>query len=352
MDEGGEDPGTGSAQRMPEGDGATVDVDPVGVELELTYAGQRLGGERLVELDEVEVGGGRGRLDPAPCVLPGPGRSPSRRDELPPPPTRPPGPSAPTGDGRNPSSVASSKAAAPSFIGEEFPAVTVPPSRKTGRSDGERLERGIGSGSLVGGQRRRGPTALVGRGLDRFQFGLEPPRPAVPPPPSGGWRGRSSSCCSRSDSVPLGDDLGGLAHRQQAVELGHPRIDQPPAERGVAPSRELPVGKARSGLAITHGARLIDSEPPATITSPHPPARACAAVITACIPDPQSRLTVAPGTLSGRPASSTAIRATLRLSSPAWLAAPHITSSMASTGRARDFARQVCGSHAPRGRPA
>jgi len=41
-------------------------------------------------------------------------------------------------------------------------------------------------------------------------------------------------------------------------------------------------------------------------------------------------LTVAPGTDVGNPASSTAIRATLRLSSPAWLAAPHTTSAMAS----------------------
>src|SRR5207249_1474477 len=41
-----------------------------------------------------------------------------------------------------------------------------------------------------------------------------------------------------------------------------------------------------------------------------------------------NRLTVVPGTESGRPASSTAMRATLRLSSPAWLAAPQKTSSM------------------------
>src|SRR5690554_96901 len=47
------------------------------------------------------------------------------------------------------------------------------------------------------------------------------------------------------------------------------------------------------------------------------------------MPDPQRRLTVAPDTSTGRPASKTAIRPTLRLSSPAWLAAPHCTSSMA-----------------------
>ena len=42
-----------------------------------------------------------------------------------------------------------------------------------------------------------------------------------------------------------------------------------------------------------------------------------AAADTASIPLPQSRFTVAPGTVSGRPASKSAMRATLRLSSPA-----------------------------------
>jgi hypothetical protein len=43
---------------------------------------------------------------------------------------------------------------------------------------------------------------------------------------------------------------------------------------------------------------------------------------TASIPEPHSRFTVAPGTSTGSPASSTAIRATFLLSSPAWFAAP------------------------------
>ena len=41
------------------------------------------------------------------------------------------------------------------------------------------------------------------------------------------------------------------------------------------------------------------------------------AATTADRPDAQRRLTVTPATLSGKPASRTAIRATLRLSSPA-----------------------------------
>jgi len=46
-------------------------------------------------------------------------------------------------------------------------------------------------------------------------------------------------------------------------------------------------------------------------------ARARAAVPIASIPEAQSRFTVTPGTVCGTPASSSAIRATLRLSSPA-----------------------------------
>src|SRR4051794_6048961 len=54
--------------------------------------------------------------------------------------------------------------------------------------------------------------------------------------------------------------------------------------------------------------------------------------MTAASPEAQRRLTVTPAADSGNPASSAAIRATLRLSSPAWLAAPNQTSSISSAG--------------------
>jgi hypothetical protein len=73
---------------------------------------------------------------------------------------------------------------------------------------------------------------------------------------------------------------------------------------------------------MTSGARLIDSTPPATKSSPSPAATAWQAAATAESPEAQSRLTVTPATDSGSPARSEAIRATLRLSSPAWLAQP------------------------------
>src|SRR6267142_2830155 len=80
-------------------------------------------------------------------------------------------------------------------------------------------------------------------------------------------------------------------------------------------------------FSITYGARVMFSTPPATNASPSPALIACAALAIACSPEPQRRLTVCPGTSTGKPASSAAIRATLRLSSPAWFVQPRITSS-------------------------
>ena len=99
--------------------------------------------------------------------------------------------------------------------------------------------------------------------------------------------------------------------------------------------------KAASGLGMTSGARDIDSTPPATIRSASPQAMRRAAAPTASSPDAQSRLSVIPGTVSGSPAISALMRATLRLSSPAWLAQPAITSSTASPGTAPSAARMA-----------
>src|SRR6476620_11297928 len=54
--------GAGHADRVPQRDGATVDVDDLGVDAELLGGGKAHGGERLVDLDEVEVGGGEALL--------------------------------------------------------------------------------------------------------------------------------------------------------------------------------------------------------------------------------------------------------------------------------------------------
>src|SRR6266481_2504107 len=86
---------------------------------------------------------------------------------------------------------------------------------------------------------------------------------------------------------------------------------------------------ASGALPITNGARVIDSTPPAMAKSISPARIARPAAPTASSPEAQRRLSVRPGTDSGRPASNSAIRATLRLSSPAWLAQPKYTSSTA-----------------------
>ncbi len=96
----------------------------------------------------------------------------------------------------------------------------------------------------------------------------------------------------------------------------------------------LPAGNARDGLGSTHGARVIDSTPPATTTSASPVSTMREAIIAASRLDPQSRLTLVAVTETGRPASSTAIRPTLRLSSPAPFALPQTTSPI-SAGSSR-----------------
>src|SRR5438105_4527182 len=53
----------------------------------------------------------------------------------------------------------------------------------------------------------------------------------------------------------------------------------------------------------------------------------CAAKCTACWLDPHCRSIVVPGTVSGKPAASAALRPTLRLCSPTWLTQPAMTSS-------------------------
>ena len=74
---------------------------------------------------------------------------------------------------------------------------------------------------------------------------------------------------------------------------------------------------ASAALPMTNGARVMLSTPPASMRCASPDLMARAAVPTASRPDPQRRLIVEPDTAVGKPASNTAMRATLRLSSPA-----------------------------------
>src|SRR3954454_2368154 len=80
-------------------------------------------------------------------------------------------------------------------------------------------------------------------------------------------------------------------------------------------------------LAEPMGTRLIISTPPATTTSAWPLMTVAAAKATACCDEPHWRSTVVPGTASGQPAASAALRAMLNVCSPTWLTQPQMTSS-------------------------
>src|ERR1700704_5511336 len=123
----------------------------------------------------------------------------------------------------------------------------------------------------------------------------------------------------------LGDVFAGLGHRIDAVLRLHQGIDeaQPMVVSKISAERE----NASGALPITNGARVIDSTPPAIAKSISPARIARPAAPTASRPEAHRRLSVWPGTDSGMPASNSAIRATLRLSSPAWLAQPKNNSS-------------------------
>ena len=139
----------------------------------------------------------------------------------------------------------------------------------------------------------------------------------------------TESAVSGIESVPYNFRMAGLTNRQPMV------VSWISACRA----------HGTAALRMTNGARVMLSTPPATTRSASPERTILAAMATASRPEPQSRLTVPPGTSTGRPASSVAIRATLRLSSPAWLAQPSRTSSIApqsTDGSARLSARTTC----------
>src|SRR5207245_2817057 len=77
-----------------------------------------------------------------------------------------------------------------------------------------------------------------------------------------------------------------------------------------------------------HCRQIIRSEEHTSELQSPLPAALPISLATACNPEPHSRFTVCPGTSTGSPARSSAMRATLRLSSPAWFAQPRMTSSI------------------------
>src|SRR3990170_637640 len=115
------------------------------------------------------------------------------------------------------------------------------------------------------------------------------------------------SAVSPIDSVPKASCILGLGKRQP---------------RAVSQAVRLPKEKGCSALGTAYGARDMLSTPPATNTSPSPDLMARAAALTAAKDEAHRRLKVTAPTSTGSQARSVAMRATLRLSSPAWLAQP------------------------------
>ena len=208
---------------------------------------------------------------------------------------------------------------------EALPAVTVP----SGSDDRLQLRQRL--------QRRVRPRVLVGRDLERRALrSRDGDRDDLAGEQAGGRRRagpllaaqREAILIRAGDAVLGGDVLGGLGHRVDAVSRLHPRVDEAPAERGVGPApgrgrRPRPAWPSRTAPATCSRRRRRSR------ATSRPPRSARAPAMQASRLDAHRRLTVAPGTRSGSPASSSAIRATLRLSSPAWFAQPRITSSSA-----------------------
>ncbi|CAM5188763.1 hypothetical protein CDEF62S_06385 [Castellaniella defragrans] len=78
------------------------------------------------------------------------------------------------------------------------------------------------------------------------------------------------------------------------------------------------------------GTMLMDSTPPASITSASPTRMRSAAMAIAVNPEAQNRLMVHPATDCGRPASNTPIRPTFKPCGPSGMAHPITASSMAA----------------------
>ena len=203
----------------------------------------RLRGERLVELDDVEVADLRSRHGPGPCGWRGSGRCPSppgRRRRRPSTTTRASGfrPSA-----RARSASTSSTADAPSLMPELLPAVTDPPSR---------LNAGLSFASASADVSARGCSSRVdGRGLALPPGDLDGDDLVVE---AAGLDRRDGATLALEregvlalavDAVALGHVLRGLAHRKRVVQLGELRVEEAPAERRVLELARAAIPGAR-----------------------------------------------------------------------------------------------------------
>ena len=95
-------------------------------------------------------------------------------------------------------------------------------------------------------------------------------------------------------------------------------------------SSRAKISGLNDGLLPPIGTRLIDSAPPAIITSASPTRMRSAAICIAVRPEAQKRLTVTPPTGFGKPHRATAMRAMFMPCSPSGNEQPTIASSIAA----------------------
>ena len=259
--------------------------------------GERLRGERLVQLDQVDVGERRARPASSAFWVAGDradAHDPRGR-------RRRPRPTTTRASGVSPSAAAplaaaTSTAAAPSLSPRGVAGRDGAAARNAGRSLAERLERRVAPRVLVGVDRDRlalAPGPSTGT-ISRVEAaGVDAPRPRA-----AGCAARTRPARSRliavlarrrsrpsrpSRSVPYSSAIRGLT--------------KPPAERGVV-DLARPRGNARSALGM-HERRArhpLDAAGDER-RRPRRPRSARAALAIASSPEPHSRLTVTPGTV-------------------------------------------------------
>ena len=207
-------------------------------------------------------------------------------------------------------------AQAPSLTPDALPAVTVPSGRTTPlslASDSSVVARGCSSRSTTTGSPLREGTLTAAISSARRPAAIASAARCCERSAKASWSARAIansaatfSAVSGIESIPYFAFISGLTKRQPIVVSS------------IFAAREY----ASVAFACTNGARDMLSTPPAITSDCSPALIARAAIAIASRLEPHSRLTVVPATDVGSPASSSAMRATLRLSSPAWFAQP------------------------------
>src|SRR6185503_13191523 len=204
-----------------------------------------------------------------------------------------------------------SAAAAPSEIGDELPAVTLPPIANAGGSlaSPSSVVSGRGSSSTVKSRYARWPASSYATARTGTISSLNAPVSSA----------RLAFICERyaNSSCICREIWNRLATFSAVMPIGV-----------LAPgSLSISSGDADRWKPVI-GTIVIDSTPPAITTSLVPTAIDPAAIAIACRPLEQNRLMVCAGTSGPRSASSEIRRATLSPCSPSGIAQPSTTSSI------------------------